>query len=565
MPKQTHIINEFHGGINNSSDPRDIKDNELSDCTDLMVDELGIIRTIGSNATHDTPVLDNPGTGVTQTPGSGLFYFAHDRKGGEDAGDNEAETGDSYLALYDDSDAQIWIYSLAEDDWNDDKDSNENGVINFIGKTTGAVARPSYYSVDGNLRVSTGEFSHYDSNANTSEAVDTTETVIDKTNDTNIVAGNYIRIEDSLDEIMYVVSVDNSADTMTVKRGMFGTKQIEHATGKNIYILNMNQWYGYVNNKFFQDSTTTPAYTTDKWYNAIQHLRSLDELGITLESYDANSASPSATQINGINKIVVAYWFTTTDEDAGFWQGSYWLGMTPVYLGGQEGPISVVGSDPVQIHKEILSVQLYISHPSLTSSSVATHPLIDDRIIGLKLYIKNYTSDEWFLLKEFDLLEGGEHGWATYNSDASVTSGNIADIGAGNTLAGFWKTSSTADSFSVAAPSDTESFDGEAESNTCVVTLHLDQSKGSGRKGTIRLNGFSNSPLYKEVDLSDTDSQALTFNVINPAVGTHKFVAELLDENFNIMKRAEHQQDITDSGVTSTPSTDGGGGGGGSS
>tara|TARA_R100001594_G_scaffold62693_1_gene97070 strand:- start:3834 stop:5528 length:1695 start_codon:yes stop_codon:yes gene_type:complete len=564
MPKQTYIINKFHGGINNSSDPRDIKDSELSDCTDLMVDELGIIRTIGSNATHDTPVLDNTGAGVTQTPGSGLFYFAHDRKGGEDAGDNEAETGDSYLALYDDSDAQIWIYSLAEDDWNDDKDSSENGVINFIGKTTGAAARPSYYSVDGNLRVSTGEFSHYDSNANTAEAVDTTETVIDKTNDTNIVAGNYIRIEDSLDEIMYVVSVDNSADTMTVKRGMFGTKQIEHATGKNIYILNMNQWYGYVNNKFFQDSTTTPVYTTDKWYNAIQHIRSLDELGITLITYDATSSSPTATQISAINKIVVAYWFTTTDEDAGFWQGSYWLGMTPVYLGDQEGPVSVVGSEPVQIHKEILNVQLYISHPDIDDASIVAgdgHPLIDDRIIGLKLYIKNYTSDEWFLLKEFDLLEGGEHKWATYNSDAGA---NTSSSG-GNTLTGYWKTTSTADSLSVAAPSATESYDGEDESNTCVVTLHLDESKGTGRKGTLRLNGFSNSPLYEEVDLSSEDSQAKTFNVINPGVGTHKFVAELLDENFNIMKRAEIQQAISDSGVTTKPSTHGGGGGGGSS
>ena len=634
MPKQTYIINRFEGGINDSADPRDIKDNELSLCVDLMVDEVGLLRTIGSNVSHDAPVLDNTGAGVTQTSGSGLFYFKHDRKGGEDAGDSEAETGDSYLALYDDADAQVWVYSLATDDWDDDKDSAENGVINFKGKSTSAAARPSYYSMDGNLRVSTGEFSKYDSGSNVVQTFTATNTGLGITSNSHFAVGNYLRIED---EILYVVSIinggtdfagshtgsddagtladsaatftndfliggtilnqtdgstaiitDNTVTTVTaslgsgtdnnwdtndnytinnlleVRRGMFGTKPTSHANGTDIYILNMNQWYGYINNKFFQDSSSTPAYITDKWYNNIQHLRSLDELGISLSSYDATSSSPTSSEINATNKIIVAYWFTATDEDAGFWLGSYWLGMTPIYLDGQEGPISTIGTSPVQIHKEILNVQLYITHPDLDDTSIATsdgHPLLDERIIGLKLYIKNFTSDEWFLLKEFDLLKGGEHGWETYNSD----SGANTSVSGGNTLTGFWKTTTDPDSLSVAAPSDTASYDGEAEDNTCVVTLDLEESKGTGRIGTIRLNGFTNSPLYEEVSLSNTGSQAKTFNVINPGVGTHKFVAELLDENFNIMARAEREQAISDSGVTSSPSTDGGGGGGGSS
>jgi len=552
MPKRVYKINNFHGGLNNSSDPRDVDDKEVTQSINAMVDEVGRVRLSGSNATHSAQVLDNTGAGVTQVPGSGLFYFSHDRKGGEDAGDAEAETGDNYLALYDDSDVQVWVYSESVADWDDDKDSSNNGVINFIGKTTGSASRPSFYSVDGALRVSTGEFSHYDSNANTAEPVDTTETVIDKTDDTNIVAGNYIRIEDSLDEIMYVISVDNSADTMTVKRGMFGTKQIEHATGKNIYILNMNQWYGYINNKLFQNQKSTPIYTSDKWYNEIQHLRSLDELGITLALHDATSNSPAAAQINAINKIVLAYWFTTTKNDVGFWNGTYWIGLTPIYEGGQEGPISTVGESPLVINEEILNVQLYISHPSLTSTSITTHPLLDDRIIGLKLYTKQYASDEWFLLKEFDLLEGGEHGWATYNSVAGAEV-DIGDGSNGNTLTGFWKTTSTADSLSVGIPSATESYDGKAENNTCTVTLDLEQSKGAGRVGVIRLSGFDNSPLYLEVDLNSTSSQAKAFDVVNPAPGTHKFVAHLLDENFNIMARAELQQAISDSGVDASP------------
>ena len=163
MPKKVYKINNFHGGLNNSSDPRDVDDKEITAATNVMVDEVGRVRLSGKVTGHDAPVLNNTGAGVTQTPGSGLFYFAHDRKGGEDAGDAEDETNDNYLALYDDADAQVWVYSLATDDWDDDKDSANNGVINFIGKTTGAAARPCFFSVDGAVRVSTGEFAKYDS------------------------------------------------------------------------------------------------------------------------------------------------------------------------------------------------------------------------------------------------------------------------------------------------------------------------------------------------------------------------------------------------------------------
>ena len=399
----------------------------------------------------------------------------------------------------------------------------------------------------------------------------------------------------------------------------------------------MNQWYNYLNNKLFQTSDGISAYENAKWYNNTQHIRSLDELGIELGLYDAETTSPSASQISQSNKIIVAYWYTTTEKDVGFWNGSYFIGLTPVYEGGQEGPISTVknhiysgsllaealdnsetgidvddgddfvvndiilvdaekmkvtnistntltvtrgylGSDKVthlddapvyvikdsalNINEEILNIQLYITHPDIDDTAIVEgdgHPLLDERIIGLRLYTKQYTSDEWFLLKEFDLLEGGEHGWETYNS--SVGSAINPDGGStGNTLTGFWKTTSTADSLSVAAPTTLGSYDGPDAStnttsvaNTCTVTLDLEQSKGAGRVGVIRLSGFDNSPLYLEVDLSSTSSQAKAFDVVNPAPGTHKFVAHLLDENFNIMARAEVQQLISDSGVDAPP------------
>jgi len=617
MPKKVYKINNFHGGLNNSSDPRDVDDKEITAATNVMVDEVGRVRLSGSNYTDEKlpPELDNPGAGVTQTPGSGLFYFSHDRKGGEDAGDDEANTGDYYLALYDDSDAQVWVYSQTAEDWDDDKDSNENGVINFLGKSTSLTAKPCFFSVDGAVRVSTGEFSKYASGSLIDDGSHflTSETSVDIDTGGHLSVGNYVQIDD---EVLYVTNV--SSNTITFRRGIFGTKITQHDDDSIVYILNMNQWYGYLNNKLFQTSTGSSVYDNNKWYNNIQHLRSLDDLGIELGLYDAETTSPASSQISQSNKIVVSYWYTTTKKDVGFWNGSYYVGLTPVYEGGQEGPISTVknhiysgsllaepldnsetaidvddgddfvvndiilvdaekmkvtnistntltvtrgylSSDKVthlddapvyvikdsalNINEEILNIQLYITHPDLDGSDISSsdgHPLLDERITGLKLYTKQYTSDEWFLLKEFDLLEGGEHGWSTYNSSS-------------DTAKGYWDGS---DTISVAAPSATASYDGENESNTCTVTLNLAVSKGPNRVGIIRLSGFENSPLYKEVDLNNLDAQAKAFNVINPAPGRHKFIAHLLDENFNIMARAEVEQDISDSGVDASPKLD---------
>jgi len=542
MPKKVYKINNFHGGLNNSSDPRDVDDKEITAATNVMVDEVGRVRLSGSNVAHDAPVLNNTGATGTQTPGAGLFYFSHDRKGGEDAGSAEDETNDDYLALYDDSDAQVWIYSKAIDDWDDD--GSNNGVINFIGKTTSAAARPCFFSVDGAVRVSTGEFAKYDSGADINDGSHflTTETsfAVDDgdgtTDDYTLSVGNYIQIDD---EILYISG--KSTNTITVTRGMFGTKVAQHQDNAQVDILNMNQWYGYLNDNFFQTSVGVPEYTTNKWYNEIQHLRSLDELGITLALDDSSSASPDATALVG-DKIIVAYWLSKD----GFWSGSYFLGMTPVYLGGQEGPISDVGTDTVQLNDEILNVQLFICHPTIDSGTVSTHPLKDDRIIGLNLYTRSYTSDEWFLLKKFDLLEGGKHGWTQYDDTETAT--------------GFWTDGSAA----LADPASLDSY----ERTTAVLTVTPGTAMGTGRKGIARVSGFEVSPLYATVDLNSTSTQNTTLNVVNPGPGEKKFVLEVLDENYDVLYTNQIEKTVADSGSSAPDYPEDGGygsSGGGSS
>ena len=164
MPKQILNLQQFHGGLSTNSDPRDIDDSELTTATDVMVDEIGKIRMMGGTTAHvsGTPE-DDQATGWTGTlvAGYGAFQFSNDRTGAEDAGSTEAETGDDYLALYDDYDQQVWIYSKAADAWQDDAASANNAVID-IGSSTSA--KPTFYYVDGSLRVSDGNFGTNNSN-----------------------------------------------------------------------------------------------------------------------------------------------------------------------------------------------------------------------------------------------------------------------------------------------------------------------------------------------------------------------------------------------------------------
>jgi len=530
MPKQVHKIEQFHGGINSSSDPRDVLDNESTALVDAMVDEVGTVRTIGSNVNQTdvaTKYLDNIAS-LTGVPGAGLFVFKHDRTGAEDAGSAEAETGDEYIGFYADDNPGVWIYSLAEDDWNDDANSSNRPAIDFNGKTTGDAARPVFTSIDGALRISSGELSKWDATTDVNESLNATDTEITVDDGTQFTADSYIQIDD---EIIYIVSI--ATHVLTVRRGMFGTKSVAHTDDSDIYILNMNQWYGYINNKFFQTSAGVPEYSPSKWYNNIGFLRSLDDLGITLALDDSSSASPDATALVE-NKIIVSYWLS----DDGFWNGSYWIGLTPVYLGNQEGPISTVGSSPLQMSEQILNVQLHVCHPDVDSATIATHPLGDDRIIGLNLYVKSFTSDEWFLLKKFDLLEGGEHGWSQYAENETTT--------------GFWSDGSA----SLANPASSDSY----ERTTAVLTVTPGAQMGSGRKGIARVSGFKVSPLYATVDLNSTSGQTTTLNVVNPGPSSQAtFVIDVLDENYDVLYTTQVEKNISDSGAAEPDYTGGGG------
>lgn len=147
MPKQVYKIISFHGGLATAPDPRDILDGQLVDATDIMVDNVGKIRTLGTTEAHDAELNDAAAWAGTLEAGKGLFYFSHDKTLGDVGGSSAADTGEDYLAMYDDDDGDIWIYK--------DRNSAGWGATPPISLGTGT---PVFYMADGTLRVADATF-----------------------------------------------------------------------------------------------------------------------------------------------------------------------------------------------------------------------------------------------------------------------------------------------------------------------------------------------------------------------------------------------------------------------
>ena len=163
MPRQIYKIDQFHGGLNTQANPSDLQDNEQVSLTDAMVDELGKVRLMGGVASSVINTADNDGITGTMKAGYGIHAWKSDYKGAQDKGGvdrpagvvGEVATGDDYVAMYDGADGDVWVYSATSGDWDDDIEVAESGVID-IGNDTTASVLPTFYSMEGGLRLSDG-------------------------------------------------------------------------------------------------------------------------------------------------------------------------------------------------------------------------------------------------------------------------------------------------------------------------------------------------------------------------------------------------------------------------
>ena len=129
MPKQTHVIDKFHGGINSNADPRDIEDNQSPLIENIKISNLGKLELVGSFQAVD--IIS--GTTVGLLDGRGLGVFKSDKKL------NGSNSNETILALYDDNTSSIALKDSSG--WIDSKITTFDSDL------------PVFHVADGNLRV----------------------------------------------------------------------------------------------------------------------------------------------------------------------------------------------------------------------------------------------------------------------------------------------------------------------------------------------------------------------------------------------------------------------------
>tara|TARA_R100000234_G_scaffold50355_1_gene30177 strand:+ start:987 stop:3938 length:2952 start_codon:yes stop_codon:yes gene_type:complete len=75
MPKQTHKIEGFHGGLNSNADPRDIREFESPSLQDVAIDSVGRLKTLGG---VDSGTDDSNTIAISKN--KGLFVMSSDRQ-----------------------------------------------------------------------------------------------------------------------------------------------------------------------------------------------------------------------------------------------------------------------------------------------------------------------------------------------------------------------------------------------------------------------------------------------------------------------------------------------------
>ena len=525
MPKQIYKIDQFHGGLNSNSDPRDISNDESVSLQDVVVDEIGLIRNMGGQGSS----IESQGTSAVKV-GSGLFAFRTDKDGSGNA--NET----SWYALYNNNDAKIDLL---------DATSNTDKVdaVNL-----GSSSIPSYYFADGGLRVSDSNFGTSNSSKSfkyiESNLFQTTNeaTSGDHDGDGESQPGTpFHAIGRWSENDMSLKTVNERGITVVLHDGNSSSPTTSEVTSEvnKIIISHWKTSNGDWNGVYelgiclLYDGQESRIYTVDDGQIG------LIEEKLNFQIYlctNGSTKAKSAAHILGDDRIDgMTIYFRPYGEEK-------WNLLQKVDLksGGRNNWLlydtdkssygmfngSVVLSPPDQSSE--LSTFTLAGCGFNSGSSSITHP-VDSRITTA------------YKVSGHSGIPSNSYVTAlTDSTHLSISPKTTTEAGAYPTTLTFPPQSDTTGQFAYRQTTITVNITNSAQGFT-------------GRTGFLRLYGFAVSPIYSR--LSSLGTQTITgITVINPNVGTQSMYCELLDEQFNLLSTSDKiNVTFTDAGYGPPP------------
>jgi hypothetical protein len=292
MPKQILKIDQFHGGLNSNSDPRDIADNEFSAATDVMVDELGKIRTLGGTSAHDSSA-----NVAAINAGYGLFQFSHDRTGG--AGDGVATIDTLSMSYSDHTPGEYLNVALTGGTGNGVQATvvvAGNGRILVMPTITNAGV--GGYVVNDTLTIPS---SVVGGGGNETVDVATLEFGLETGDDYLAMADTdgaaNIDIYSSALDAWGTAKIDLGSTT-GMKPCFYVVDGALRVSDGNFGSSNENRWYGYIDRTLFSGSET---YSIDEWVSQEQRITSPQASYFSEAISSAGISYPHNQTVSSIN------------------------------------------------------------------------------------------------------------------------------------------------------------------------------------------------------------------------------------------------------------------------
>jgi hypothetical protein len=401
VPKQVYKVEQFHGGLNNQADPRDIEDSQLSVATDVCVDEVGRIRPLGGIASHSTANSPSSGASVI-TAGYGLFTFGHDKDAGQAGGGGSgADIPCEYLLLQDgSSQADIAIYNGGTDG-----DASTGSGADTWGQAkidlgSSASAKAVFYSADGAVRVADGN--HGNSAPQWYGYIDKllydtvpAHSLTIEAGGSSYSASDNPTLKNDASETNWL---NGQADVVSVSGGSITAITVTFSGGGYANANSMKVFAGSGSGAVITGDSNNYLASINGWYAVDGEIKK--------PSYGLIGTTAPASSANGWNLNIT----TPADSSSTWIAETYQIGFSLIYDGNQESLLYI----PTSSHTfavaagDMLRMSAYME--SLANSSG-----LSKRVTGGRAYFKILDSnDDWRLLCDMDVYKGLR---ATLDSD----------------------------------------------------------------------------------------------------------------------------------------------------
>ena len=149
MPKQEYNILGFHGGINDHSDAKDIRDIELRAADGVSVHRIGKLVSLGNK---DSALTNLSGASADIEPGYGLYFFSTDYN------NSESNVSEDWLSIYNKTTDKVRFYYRNKNGGTSDFTSSGNEVD--MSPSQSNTSKLNFYFADGFLRISDASFTN---------------------------------------------------------------------------------------------------------------------------------------------------------------------------------------------------------------------------------------------------------------------------------------------------------------------------------------------------------------------------------------------------------------------